>query len=142
MTKKLVAFVMLACLVLTFTGGDADARRRNRKNKKEVGVSSVTISFTDREPAIPLPALFEDPSDFFAGTISKVRGCDGNQTVEVHRAGQGTVGTTEATSNGDWTIYVEDPGTDTYFAKVTGVTKRGRQACSRGTSALLSVEDA
>jgi hypothetical protein len=145
MIKRFAALLLLVALAGMLVAGNADAhRRRGKKHKPQtVGVSNVTIDWTDQEPSIPLPILFEDLPDYFSGSISRVKGCDGHQTVEVIRAGGGIVGTVQAANNGDWTIEAEDPGNDTYFAKVTGFPmKNSHHACTRGTSALLTVEDA
>ncbi len=143
--KKLGAVVLMAALAATMVGADADARRRKGRDKKSrnnnASVSNVTIDFFDSEPEGGLRLLLPDPTDEFRGTISKVKGCDGRQDVEVFRGAGGTVGKVMASSNGDWTVQVEDPGDDSYYAKVVGVRKRGNRTCSRGTSALITVDD-
>jgi hypothetical protein len=140
--KRISAALVVALLAGALLSPGADAHRRGRKAKnKTVSVSDVTIDFTDSEPTLGLTPLLTDADDYFSGTISRVKNCDGQQVVEVMRSSGGKIGETMAASNGDWKVVIEDPGSDSYFAKVTGTNKRNNKVCARGTSAVIEVTD-
>lgn len=139
--KRLGIAVLLAALAVSVLSPEADARKR-RNRKGAVRATNVTIDFTDREATLGLTPLSYDRTDFFHGTISRTKRCDGRQMVSVHRASGGAVGDQAvASSTGDWVVEIEDPGTDTYVAKVTGLNKRTNKVCAQGTSAPIEVED-
>lgn len=161
--KRCFAVLMVVVLAVTvLEAGDADAhnRRRHRRQAKkdkrtrveerQVSNLGVTISFTDREPALPIGGGFilDDDPDFFEGSITGFRNqCQGRILVEVFAADGQAVGSTDASDSGAWSLTAEDPSgaydTDQFFARATrfGTGKGARFACGKGISDTITVVD-
>ena len=151
--------VVLAVTVLEAGDADAHSRRRHRRQAKkdkntrveerQVSNLGVTISFQDREPAIPISeATFDDDNDFFEGTISGFKNqCQGRILVELFAADGQAAGSTEASDSGSWAIVAEDPAesydTDQFFARATrfGTGRGARFACGKGISDTITISD-
>ena len=152
--------VVLAVTVLEVGVSDAHSRRRHRRQaqrdkrtrveERQVSNLGVTISYTDREPAVPVGGGFilDDDPDFFEGSITGFKNqCQGRILVELFAADGQAVGTADASDSGSWSVVSEDPAeaydTDQFFARATrfGTGKGARFACGKGISDTITIVD-
>lgn len=141
MWKKRLSAAVVCAVALGMLLSDVAVAKKG--SPKVVRSSKVTIDFEDREATLLGLIGDDDRPDFFAGTISTFRGCAGKQIVEVHHGDGELVGTSQAGSDGHWQLFAEDPGSDRYFARLTGFGRgrHRRKICARGQSDVLAFED-
>jgi len=154
--KRCLAVLLVVAVALTVleVGADASARRRRRRRAhqqekrtrvedRQVSNLGVTIAYHDSEATVPLGGgtLFEDPPDYFDGSISGFKAsCQGRIVVEIFMSSGASIGSVEASDDGTWSFTREDPnngdGDFSAFARATryGTGKGARFACGKGIS--------
>src|SRR5688572_23190439 len=85
----------------------------------------VEMTFTDREPMIPMVQP-DEPDTFSGQLISSSARCESRRAVRVFRrlpgGGKQLVGQTTSAANGSWSLNAEDPPDGTYVATVGWLT--------------------